>query len=202
MAEQEIDQLRDDAARQREAIAVDLEYVGDRVSPGRIVERRRAVVVKRLGGVRNSVFGSPEPRHSSGTMADDSGDSLGDKASGAVDSLNEKTPDSVSGFAEGNPLAAGLIGLGVGLLAATLIPETREEHKIADQAQGHLDSLAGDLGQGGRQAADNLKPAAQDAAQNVKGSAQDSAQSVKSDGQDAANAVKDKAKDQRDQVQS
>lgn len=197
MAEQEIDQLREDAARQRQAIAQDLEYVGDRVSPGRIVERRRAVVVQRLGGVRNSVFGSPDPKGNAGSASQqDDGDSLSSKASGALDTVKDKTPDSVSGFTEGNPLAAGLIGLGVGLLAATLIPETREERQIADQAQSHVDDLAGELGRSGREAAENVKPAAQEAAQQVKASAQDSAESVKSDSQSAAQDVKDKAQDQ------
>lgn len=197
MAEQEIDQLRDDAARQRQAIARDIEYVGDRVSPGRIVERRRAVVVQRFGGMRNSVFGSPDPkgnREPSGQQ--DDGDSLRSKASGAVDTVKGKTPGSVADFAEGNPLAAGLIGLGLGLLAATLIPETREERQIADQAQDHVDNLAGEVGRSGREAMDNVKPAAQEAAQEVKASAQDSADSVKSDTQSAAQDVKAKAQDQ------
>lgn len=208
MAEQEIEQLRDDAARQRQAIAQDFENVGDRVSPGRIAERRRAVIVQRVGKLRNSVFGTPDPRGqaarrppSDGRSSRESDDgSLQDKADGAIDSLKDRTPDSATDFAQGNPMAAGLIGLGIGLLAATLLPESREEQRIADEAQGTLDSLAEDLAASGREAADNLKPAAQEAAQQVKESARDSAESVKGEAKTAAQDVKDEAEQQRNQI--
>lgn len=194
MADQDIDELRQDAARQRQAIAQDLEYVGDRVSPGAIVERRRAAVTARLRGARSTVFGSPE-----GSGQSSGG---GSSASDAVDTLKAKTPDSVADFTEGNPLAAGLIGLGIGLLAATLIPETREEQQMADKAQGHVDALAGDLAASGREAAENLKPAAEQAVQEVKASAQDSAETVQTETKSAADDVKSKAEDKRDEVQS
>ena len=201
MADQDLDQLRQDAERQREAIATDLEYVGDRVSPGRIVERRRAAVVSRFQGARSSVFGSPDASRGRSSDRGD-GSSVKDQAGDAMDRVKEKTPDSMADFAEGNPLAAGLIGVGVGLLVATLIPGTPEEQKMADQAQGKIDDVAGELGRSGREAAENVKPAAQEAAQNVKASAQDSAQTVQSDTKAAAQDVKDSAQDQRDQIQS
>lgn len=199
MAEQDIDELRQDAARQRDAISQDLEYVGDRVSPGRIVERRRAVVTARFQGARSSVFGSPDrtaPSNSSG-----SANAATDRASGAMDTLKAKSPDSAADFTEGNPIAAGLIGLGVGLLVATLIPESKEEQQVADQAQDHIDALAGDLGHSGREAADNVRPTAEQAVQDVKGSAQDSAKNVQSESQSAAENVKSKADDKRTEVQ-
>ena len=117
-----------------------------------------------------------------------------DRATGAIDTVNESTPDSVAEFTEGNPLAAGLIGLGVGLLAATLIPETKEESRIADKVQGHVDSAATQLAQAGQQTAETIQPAAQDAAMAVKESAKGSAQSVKGEATDAASNVADNAK--------
>lgn len=203
MADQDLDQLREDAAQQRRAIAQDLEYVGDRVSPGRIVERRRAMVVGRIQGARTSVFGTPGQRSSLSTQPTyDDGSSLRSKAGDAVDLVKDKTPDSAADFAEGNPLAAGLIGLGVGLLVATLIPETREEQQLADRAQDHLDAAAAELGRTGREAAENVKPAAQEATQKVKESAQDSAEKVQSDAKSAAQDVRSSAQDQRDELQS
>lgn len=216
MADQDIDELREDAARQRAAIARDLEHVGDRVSPGRIVERRRAAVVGRFQGVRTSVFGSPDPkgmrtvdRSTYGVSGDGVGttpstDGGGERggAAQAMDKVKDAAPDSAADFTEGNPIAAGLIGVGLGLLVATLIPETREEQRLADEAQEQIDALAGDLAQSGREAAEAVKPAAQEAVENVKSSAQDSARTVQSEGKAAADDVKSKAEEKRDEVQS
>ncbi len=189
----ELEQLRRQADDRRDAIANDVELVTDRVAPSRIADRQKARFSERVGSVRSSVFGSADSSTNrlSGT---DSDPSMSDRASGAVDSVKEKTPDSVAGFTEGNPLAAGLIGLGVGLLAATLIPETREERKIAGKVQGHVDDAAAQIASAGQQVAENVQPAAQEAAQKVKESATDSADSVKGDAQDAASSAKTDAR--------
>jgi len=201
MSDQSISDLRREADQRRDAIARDVELVTDRVAPGRVADRQKARLRQQVTGVRNSVFGTSDRDRSIATGQ--SGDaSMSDRASNAVDKVKESTPDSVGEFTEGNPLAAGLIGLGVGLLAATLIPSTREEQQLADRAQDSVDSAARELARSGQQAAEAVKPAAQDAAAEVKGSAQQSAQSVKSDAQQAASDVQGTAKAKADDVRS
>lgn len=198
MTEQSIEDLRLEADQRREAIGRDVELVTDRVAPGRIADRQKAKFRQGVGGVRDSVFGTSDRNRPSGS--DDA--SLRDKAGGKLSDLNEQTPDSVGEFTEGNPLVAGLIGLGVGLLAASLIPTTREEQDLADRAQDSIDSAAQQLARSGQQTAESVKPAAEDAAQEVKSSAQDSADSVKSDAQGAAKDVKDSAQSKAQDVKS
>lgn len=198
MTDQSIEDLRLEADQRRAAISRDVELVTDRVAPGRIADRQKAKFRQGVGGVRDSVFGTSDRNRSSDS--DDS--SLRDRAGDKLGDLNEQTPDSVGEFTEGNPLAAGLIGLGVGLLAASLIPTTREEQNLADRAQDSIDSAAKSLAQSGQQTAESVKPAAEGAAQNVKSSAQDSADSVKSDAKGAAKDVQSSAQSKAQDVRS
>ena len=54
------DELKSDLERQREALGEDLEAVGDRVSPGRVVERRRAALRQGFGRLRDRVMGTAD----------------------------------------------------------------------------------------------------------------------------------------------
>lgn len=204
MADQDLQQLRAEAEAHRQAIVRDAELVTDRVAPGRIAERQKARFSRRVGAARRSVFGTPDRDRNPGWTDDDRGSpddqSLRDRASETLDRVNESTPDSVAEFTEGNPLAAGLIGLGVGLLAATLIPETPEEQRVADRAQHSIDSAARQVGEAGQRVAEKVKPAAEQAAAEVKGSAQQSAESVKSDAQEHAQDMKDTAQSKADHI--
>ena len=222
MAEQDIERLRAEAAMQRQAIATDLELMGDRVSPARIAERRKAQFRSRIQGARNSVFGSSDktrpsyqayqqayepsfPRESSGQWSDgdtDGGQSLSDRAGSAFEAAKDRAPDSLTEVAEGNPVAAGVIGFGIGLLAATLIPSTRDEQRAADRLQGHLDEAATGLGRTGREAVENVKPQAQEAVKDVSESAKESVQAVKEDAQSGVDSVKGTAQDKAEEVRS
>lgn len=198
MTNHELDELRREADQRRDAISRDVDLMTDRVAPGRIADRQKAKFTQRVTSVRSRVFGTPDDDRglNRGTTTDPSGfgDQTDDTTGGTVDRVKQAAPDSVTDFTEGNPLAAGLIGLGVGLLAASLIPETREEQRVASRVQDNVDSAAAEIARSGKEAAENVKPAAQDAAENVKAAAQDSATNVKSDAQSAAEDVRDTAK--------
>ncbi len=185
----ELDQLRQEAELRRQAIASDVHLVSDRVDPTRIADRQKAKISQRVGSLRATVFGSSDSARSHSASMDNDQTSLKDRASGAVDSIKESTPDSVGDFTEGNPFAAGLIGVGLGLLAATLIPETREENRLAGKVQGKIDDVAAELAHAGQQLAETVKPAAQDAVESVKESASTSAKNVKDEASDASSDV-------------
>lgn len=199
MTDQTISELRQEADARRDAIARDVDLVTDRVDPSRIADRQKAKLSQRVSGLRDTVFGTSDRNRTTGS---DSNQSMGDKASDALQQAKDAAPDSVGEFTEGNPLAAGLIGLGVGLLAATLIPETREERQVAERAQDSIDTAAKQLAQSGQQAAEAIKPAAEGAVAEVKASAQDSVESVKGDAKDAADTVKGTAQSKADDVRS
>jgi gas vesicle protein len=228
--DQHIEQLRAEAAARRQSIATDLELMGDRVSPSRIAERRKARMRERMQGVRNTVFGVSErpsrthaaygypqtygesyPRTSgemysstSGSLpsSGDSSSSLADKAGGAVSTLKEHAPDSLGAATEGNPLAAGIVGFGIGMLAATLLPSSPDEQRAARKLQPKLEDAGRALGQTGKEAAEHVKPEVQQAVEDVKGSAQESVQNVKSEAQSKVESVKDTAQTKTEEVRS
>jgi len=191
MTDHNIQELRREADDRRDAIVRDVDLVADRIAPGRIADRQKAKLRQGIGGMRDTVFGSSDQSRLAGTGHD----SLRDKASGAIDRANEATPDSVSEFAEGNPLAAGLIGIGIGLLAATLMPTSREEQRFADGAQDTLQDIASVVGRAGHETADAIRPAAEEAAADVKSTARDAIDTVKDDAKGAADEVKTSAQE-------
>ena len=54
------EELRADLGRQRQELSRDLEAIGDRVSPGRMMERRRASVRRRITVARETVMGTSD----------------------------------------------------------------------------------------------------------------------------------------------
>lgn len=215
MSDQSIEQLRAEAAAHRQAIATDLELMGDRVSPGRIAERRKAQVRERVSGIRNSVFGSSDRHGSVGSYqgyatatpatapfpnGNGDGQSIGDRAGGAVQAVKDHTPDSLGDVTEGNPFGAALVGFGIGMLAATLLPSSPDEQRAADKLQPRLEGAAAEVGRTGKEAVDHVKPEAQQAVQDLRDSAMESVASVKSDAQSGAAAVKDTAQTKADEV--
>ena len=74
---QSTEELRREIEYTRDDLGQTLDAIGDRVSPGRIVERRKNRVVNGLSSVRDRVMGT----------ASDAGNSIGDTAGGTVDTF-------------------------------------------------------------------------------------------------------------------
>jgi hypothetical protein len=206
------DELKSDLERQRQALGYDLEAVGDRVSPGRMVERRRAAVRQTWMRARNRVMGA----------ADNTGPSMSDRAGGAASTVSDaagtarerageaatavkervtEAPQAVTSATEGNPLAAGVIAFGAGLLAASLLPSTEKEQRlVSEQVKPALDQAKSEAQAVAKEAAENLKPAAQDAAAQVRDEAQGAAQNVSDKAGSATEQVKSDAGQAADEV--
>jgi hypothetical protein len=191
----DIDQRRSDLTR-------DFDAIGDRVSPQRIAERRVQAVRSRFGDVKNSVMGA---RDTAVDGVGATGQRAQDTATGAVQSAQEglhtagekvaEVPDLVRANTQGNPLAAGLVAFGLGLLAATVLPGTRKERRLARTIQPQLEDAARTAAETGRSLAEDLKPVAQDSARSLQESARESAQHVADGAKDAAQSVKDHTRD-------
>ena len=183
------DQIRADIEKTRRELGGDVDALADKVSPSKIVDRQTDKVKHALGSVRDKVMGA----------ADDTGSAISDAGSSVAEHVGD-AKDKVVAKAEGNPLAVGLIAFGVGLLAASLIPASAKEKKVAaevkDQAQPLIDEVADvakDIGA-------NLKEPAQNAAAAVKDAAADSIETVKEDAHYAVADVKDQAEQARQNV--
>ena len=114
-----------------------------------------------------------------------------DKASAAQGKISE-APAQVRRQTTGNPLAVGLIAVGVGWLVGSLLPVSSAEEQAAAKVKDA--------------AVPAVTAAAKDAAASLQDSAQQAAGSVKAATADAAATVKDEsassARDMRDQAQA
>ena len=109
--------------------------------------------------------------------------------SGATDTLGG-APSAVRDRTQGNPLAAGLVAFGLGMVISSLIPPSDAEQQLAARAEDKAKDLAKPLKQAGQQVAEDLKPAAQQAAEQVKSTAQDAAQHTTEQAKSAADDVR------------
>ncbi len=189
--------LREQIDEQRSEISEDLVAIGDRVSPKRMTERKAAAVRHRLVGVRESVMGAKD---SVVDKASDTGTALGDKASGAVDQARQG-PELARQGTRGNPLAAGLIAFGGGLIAASLLPSSSREQQLVDEnIQPQLEAAAGQVGVAAQETAEAVKPAVQEAVAEVKDDAQHAVAEVKETASSAAADVTDEARAGVDEI--
>lgn len=198
---QTAEELRAELADHRDALGQDLEAIGDRVSPGRIVERRRAAVGQSMTRVRERVMGVADDKTSAVGRA---AGSVGDRASGAASSIGTaassvadtitSAPDTIRERTEGAPLAAGLVAFGAGFLVSSLLPASSTEQRAAARVQPALESAASELGSAGQQVAQDLAAEAKDAAQDLTASAQEAAQGIKDQAADVAQAHTEDAK--------
>ena len=110
-------------------------------------------------------------------------------------------PHQVKARTQGNPLAAGLIAFGAGMLLSSLIPASEKEREAAEALKVKAEPLTTELTEAAKDVAEGLKAPAQDAMENVKATAAEATDHVKAEGQTAVDDVKYRAADAKDNVQ-
>jgi len=177
---QEPAELRADIERRRDDLGDTIDAIGDRVSPGRIIERRRNRMADNVRSLRERVMGS---------MSDGS-----QKVEGAAGSVRDHlSPDAVKQQTAGSPLGAGLVAFGLVFLVAVAIPPSEPEVDAAQKAQQRLEPAKEALMESGRNVAADVKEEAAGRAQVVKEHASDAASTVADSAKDQAAATKDQA---------
>jgi hypothetical protein len=185
------EELRRDIETTRSDLGETLDAIGDRVSPGRMMERRKNRVVSSVQSVRDRVMGT----------AADTGQAVGDAAGGAVETL-KGTPDTVRHQTQGNPLAAGAIAFGFGVLLASVFPATQKEKQAADQLIDKAEPLKQELKQTGQEVAEHMKEPAREAVESVKETATQGAQAVGDTARSATVTTTQAARDAADTVRA
>jgi len=178
MAE-EPDRIRNEIEATRSDLARNVDRLADRTVPTRVARRRWVGVKERARGVSEKVMGAS--RDAAGTASDVAA-GVADKASDVADSARQ-APRAVVRQAQGNPIAAGLIAFGAGLLAASLLPATDLERRAGQTVQEN----AGDL-------VDKVREPLTESAQQVRQEVTGSAQQVKETARDAAQTTTDEAR--------
>jgi hypothetical protein len=193
-------ELRDDIERIREDLDTTLDALGERVSPRRIAQRRKDAVRARVTRVRTAVMGSAGSTASSATdQARRAKEGAQTAAGHAVEKARE-APEMIQHQAQGNPLAAGLIAFGAGMLLATLFPPTQAERRAASELQDRAEPLKDRAVEAGREVKDHLQESARESAQQVKETATEAAEEVKRQAQASAQGVKEQAQSSTESV--
>ena len=193
-------ELRQDIEGIRDDLDETLDALGDRVSPRQIARRRKDAARARVTRVRTAVMGSAQETGSAGAgKARHAKVTVQESASEAADKVRE-APEMIQQQAQGNPLAAGLVAFGAGMLLATLFPPTEAEQRAASAVQERAEPLKGQALGAGREMKDHLQQSAQESAQQVKETAKDAAQEVKDQAQSSAEGVKEDAKSSAESI--
>ena len=200
------DEIRADIERTRAALSDDVDDLAESVKPKNVAGRQVGKVKEAASNIKDRVMGSDDDDSSGsavGTVTDKgyaAKDTVSEKASDAREAVRQ-APRRMRRRAQGNPLAAGMIAFGLGMLVSSLIPSTEKEREAVSQLQDNLGPVKEKASEVAQDMAENLKPAAQEAGESVKAAATEGVENVKQEGQSAAADVKDQAQASKETVQ-
>lgn len=184
------DVIRADIEATRARLGTNVDAVADKVTPSHIVQRQTVRVRDAVFGAKENVMGAADhTAGAAGAHLSDAGAAIGD------------APAQVKTKTRGNPMAAGLIAFGAGLLVSSLIPASTKEREAADALKTAAEPLTTELTEAAKHVAEGLKEPAQEAMENVKATAADATEHVKAEGQGAVADVKDRTAEAKDNVQ-
>ena len=187
-------EVRADIEDTRRDMSVTIDAIADRTSPSRVIGRRRRAMSDGWRSVRERVMGRAEDAYGTvGSSAQGVAGTARDQA-GSLAEQARQAPDKVVQQTQGNPLAAGLIAFGGGMLLASLVSPTEAEQRMAGTLREQTQPLQDELKQAGQQVANDLKSSAQESAEQVKQRASEAAGTVQQDVQGSAQHLKEQAR--------
>jgi gas vesicle protein len=182
--------IRADIEQTRRRLGYDVDAVADKVTPSHIAHRQSEKIKGAVSGVKDRIMGT----------AEDTADSARGALSDAGDAVGH-AQQRVAQKAKGNPLAAGLIAFGAGLLVSSLIPPSEKEQDLAQTLKEKAEPMTQQLSSAASEAASHLKQPAQEALQSVKETATEATENVKQEAQDQSANVQDRAQEAQQNLQ-
>jgi hypothetical protein len=219
------EQIRREIEQTQAALSQDVDALTEKVTPGKIVERRVDRARDAATRLKEKVMGSTQDygQHAAGGVrsatssvqdtasnaassvqgaASSAAGTVQDAAATAADAV-QQAPQAIRRQTRGNPLAAGLIAFGAGWLVSSLLPATRREQELAGQAKDVAqEKLQPVVQQVASEVGENLREPAQQAAESVKATALDAKDTVTEEGRAAAQDVSGRAQDAAGTVRS
>ncbi|MCU1359835.1 MAG: hypothetical protein JWN99_1124 [Ilumatobacteraceae bacterium] len=174
------EELRREIEQTRTGLGDTLDAIGDRVSPSRVIERRKNRVTGAFRNARERVMG----------VSADAGHAIGGTAENAMQSVHD-APQAVRSQAQGSPMAAGAIAFGMGFIAAAAFPPSRTEQQMAGNLTDRIEPLKQEASSAAREMVDHLKEPAMDALGSVKETAAEGAHALQDTAKDAAQQTKE-----------
>ena len=99
----------------------------DKVSPQRVVERRKEAAKNSLSSVRDKIMGSADKAKSQAVELGSGVSSSASDAAASVKGSAQSAVGTLESTTAGNPLAAGAVAFGAGVLIAALLPASEKE---------------------------------------------------------------------------
>jgi hypothetical protein len=205
------DEIRAEIERTRAALSDDVDALTDTANPKNIAKRQVGKAKGALSDVKDRVMGVgddvKERVMGSGGNVKDRVMGAGENVAGTVQDKAYAVGDAVSGAPEtakakttGNPLAAGLIAFGAGMVISSLIPSSQKEQDAVSNLQGNLEPLKEKATEAVRDIGEQLREPAQEAAESVKSTAAEGVQTVKDEGMAAKDQVQGQAEESKTRV--
>lgn len=204
---QRAEELKREIAESRDHLGSTLDAIGDRVSPGRVVDRRKTRMRNRATGMRERLMGAAEvATHRLEDAASGLSGRAGEAAGSAREAVSDKARTAQQPAGGGSPLLVGALAFGAGLLMASVLPEGEAEGETAARLAGKLEPARQTLTEAGQDLAESAKEAGTEALQELKSQAETGAQQVKESAAEAAGQIKEQARsaaaDVRDEASS
>ena len=171
------EEIREDIERTRGNLGEDVDAIAEKVRPSSIARRQGEKIKGSVRRARESVMGSEDQA-----------------GSGIPDPLHE-APQAVISRTRGNPLAAGVIAFGAGLLISSLLPGSDAERDMVTTLKDKAEPLTTEITETAKDIAHDMKQPATEAVESLKDSARDSAQTVKDEAADEASYLQQEAGD-------
>jgi gas vesicle protein len=187
---QNAEDLRRDIAQTRYELGGTIDAIGDRVIPGRIMERKKSNLAARARSVKERVMGVA---HVPAEKAHELMDAASDTVHGLADDATSM-PGNVRQRTQGAPMAAGAVVFGIGFLVAAAIPPSEKEKELSGQLLEHAEPLKEMATETGHEMVENLKQPASEAVADLKDAATDAVKQVSSSASEAAHETTDHAK--------
>ncbi|MGV8908124.1 MAG: DUF3618 domain-containing protein [Propionicimonas sp.] len=183
------EQIREDIERTRASLSGNVDALAYEANPAHIAQRQVEKVKASGSRLLDKVMGSAEDvRDAAVDGAQGAADAVTDGASAVGDAV-ANAPKLARRQTQGNPVAAGLMAFGLGLLVASLIPASRKEEELAQTIKEQAQPFTDQVVDAAKEVAGNLAEPAQQAVENLKGSATDALANVQAEGADAVSEV-------------
>lgn len=191
------DQIRANIERTRSNLSEDVNTLAEQIRPANVARRQAGKVGGSIVNLKGKVMGSaPEANHSAGSSMSSTAHSVTDSMGSATSTVKgaaAQAPHQAVSKTQGNPLAAGIVAFGVGMLVSSLLPATEKERQAAVALKDKATPLTDEVTAIAKKTGEHLKAPSQEAAHAVRSAATDAVSTVKDEGTAAAHGVRDTA---------
>lgn len=186
-------EIRADIERTRGELSHDVDTLGDRVNPGHVARRRMDRARSGMARVRDRVMGSAHDTMESAQGTTHDMADQGREAASSVAESARSAPRKVREQTQGNPLAAGLVAFGLGLVIASVVPSSRTEQRAAKAVGEKAEPLVEGARSTAQEVVHDLEQPARESVDAVREAAKDAARSVGEHGREAAADIRSRA---------